>query len=183
MFERLFHRPLHVEDAVWLDDAARIAGFPRQIVQAASGEAAVLVVVRHGTEIAAIAHSLATQQPLVAEDGFALEELRAALASPGHIGLTLPHLLARDSRPMTARHAIHAHVLYRADRRADDASLLKHLSAWKISSVTFHNALDDALLRPHAAMLKTLLATLGAETDTPLQSPLISRAIQNAQRA
>ncbi len=182
MFERLFRHGPQVEDAVWLDDAARAAGFPRQVLTAAEGAGAALVVVRQGTDLAPLAHSLAAQPPMVAEDGFALADLRKALAVPGRIGLTLPDLLARDLRRLDARHPVHAHVLRRGKRRADDDVLLKHLAAWEVTSVTFHNALDDALLRNHALRLKPLLQQLGAVPDSPIQSPLISRAIRNAQQ-
>ena len=182
MFERLFrHRP-QVEDAVWLDDAARAAGVPRQVLTAVEGAAAALVVVRQGTDLAPLTRSLAAQPPMVAEDGFALADLRKALAVPGRIGLTLPDLLARDLRRFDARHPVHAHVLRRANRRADDDMLLKHLAVWEVASVTFHNALDDMLLRSHAPRLKPLLQQLGADPPAPVQSPLISRAIRSAQQ-
>ncbi len=154
----------------------------RQVLAAADGGDAVLVVVRDSADLSLVLQGLAAKPAVVAEQGWALEDLRRALATPGGIGLTLAGLPARDGRELQVGHRVHAHVARRATRRADDASLLDALTAWKIAAVTFHNALDDPLLQPHAATVRGLIGMLDAESGEPVQGPLISRAIEKAQR-
>jgi hypothetical protein len=175
------HRPT-VEDAVWPDQGRRIIGLLRQVRAAADQGNAVLVVVRDSADLALLLQGLAAKPLAMAEQGWALEDLRRALATPGGIGLTLAGLPARDGRELQVGHRVHAHVMRRATRRVDDASLLEALSDWKIASVTFHNALDDPLLQPHTAAVRALIGMLDAESGEPVQGAMISRAIEKAQR-
>ena len=67
-------------------------------------------------------------------------------------------------------------------RRSADRRLLDLLAPWSPARVVFHHSLDDALLRPHARQLQPLLEQLGWRGEEAIASPLLTRAIERAQR-
>ena len=68
---------------------------------------------------------------------------------------------------------------WRARGLAGSGSLLRSRSP---ARVVFHHSLDDALLRPHARQLQPLLEQLGWRGEEAIASPLLTRAIERAQR-
>lgn len=182
MFGRWFRRAVPVEDRVWLDAAACARGVRSQVDAALRQRAAILLLARSYTDREDLARELASHAPRVGSDRFAADDLLAHLRTPAALGLAC----VDDLRPTTAggqRPApLEIHVLGRDPRRAADRTLIGLLGTWAPVRVVFHHALDDALLRTHAGALQPLLQKLGMRADEPIVSPLLSRAIERAQR-
>jgi len=154
MFGRWFQRSLPVEDRVWTDAAACTRGLRADVERALDGGQAVLLLLRSLTHEADFARELALR-PLSA---------------------------TRTSAGSGKRASLQVHVLARDAQRSADRKLLKLLTPWAPARVVFHHSLDDALLRTHAAHLQPLLKKLGLAKDEAIASPLLTRAIERAQR-
>jgi hypothetical protein len=182
MFGRWFRRAVPVEDRVWIDAAACRRGVPAQVEQALRQRGAILLLARSYTDREDLAHELATRAPRVGSDRFAADDLRAHLRTPAALGLAC----VDDLRPTAASGPhpalLEIHVLGRDPRREGDRALLDLLGNWAPTRIVFHHSLDDALLRAHAASLQPLLQKLGMRADEPIVSPLLTRAIERAQR-
>ena len=182
MFGRWFQRALPTEDRVWQDGPARDRGLRRQVETAVRGATPVLLLARSGTDLGDLAHDLAGCAPAVADDRFAASDLQPHLRQPGALGLSTVDAL----RPVAAagggrRTGLQVHVVARAARRSDDRRLLDLLAPWAPALVVFHHALDDPLLRAHAARIQPLLQRLGHAPDEPIASPYLARALAKVQ--
>jgi hypothetical protein len=182
---RWFQRALPVEDRVWSDDDARVRGLRADVERALDGGQAVLLLLRSLTDEADFAHALAARSPARGYDRFAADDLYARLHRPGALGVCTVDAL----RPVAATRsttgaptALQVHALARDGRRSADRKLLDLLTPWAPALVAFHHSLDDALLRPHAVPLQPLLQKLGLTADEAIISPLLTRAIERAQR-
>ena len=120
--------------------------------------------------------------PKVADDGYAAADLLDALATPGALGLSRTDAL----RPATARAGTRAplavHVRGRDPRRSGDERLLGLLAPFAPTVIVFHHALDDELLRAHTRQLAPLMEKLGMRPEQAIESPMLTRALQRAQR-
>ena len=162
---------------VWRDAEARDAGLAAE-VRTASMHAPVVVAVRDAGAEERMAVALSDIATRRADSAPALDgELAGTRA--GAVVLTRIDALAR-ARP-SAQTTPQVHVVGLASRHADDARLLESLAAW-IDRATFHVALDDPLLRDAAPRLVTLVDRLGLPRDGAIESPMIDRAIERAQR-
>lgn len=185
MFGRWFQRSLPVEDCVWVDATARVRGLRADVERALDGGQAVLLLLRSLTDESDFAHELAARSPALGHDRFAADDLQAQLHRPGALGIAIvdalrPLAAARASPPK--RTPLQVHVMARDARRSADRKLLDLLAAWAPARVVFHHSLDDALLRAHAGQLQPLLQKLGFSADEAITSPLLTRAIERAQR-
>jgi hypothetical protein len=187
VFGRWFQRSLPVEDRVWTDAPARARGLRADVERALDDGAAALLLLRSLTDEADFARDLVARSPALGRDRFAADELQAALQRPGALGVCAVDAL----RPLAAtriaagpgkRAPLQVHVLARDARRSADRQLLELLTPWAPARVVFHHSLDDALLRTHAAHLQPLLQKLGLAADEAIISPLLTRAIERAQR-
>ncbi|MFC5576985.1 hypothetical protein ACFPOA_03015 [Lysobacter niabensis] len=187
MFGRWFQRSLPVEDRVWTDAAARTRGLRADVERALDGGAAALLLLRSQTDEADFARELVARSPVLGHDRFAADDLQAALQRPGALGVCSVDALRPLATTGTAagsgkRAPLQVHVLARDARRSADRKLLDLLTPWTPARVVFHHSLDDALLRTHATHLQPLLQKLGLAADEAIASPLLTRAIERAQR-
>ncbi|HEU0307541.1 MAG TPA: hypothetical protein VFR30_11280 [Lysobacter sp.] len=187
MFGRWFQRALPVEDRVWSDDEARARGLRADVERALDGGQAVLLLLRSLTDEADFAHALAARSPAQGRDRFAADDLHARLHRPGALGVCTvdalrPLAATRSTGGRGTSTALQVHVMARDGRRSADRKLLDLLTPWAPALVAFHHSLDDALLRPHAIPLQPLLQKLGLTADEAIISPLLTRAIERAQR-
>lgn len=187
MFGRWFQRSLPVEDRVWADDDARTRGLRTDVECALDTGHAVLLLLRSLTDETDFARELAVRSPALGPDRFAADDLHAQLHRPGALGVCTvdalrPLAVTRSTAGRDAPTALQVHVMARDGRRSADRTLLDLLTPWAPALVVFHHSLDDALLRPHAAPLQPLLQKLGLTADEAIASPLLTRAIERAQR-
>ena len=179
---RLFGRPTAPaqEDLVWADAAARWTGLATT-VGAALPSQGVLVVVRGGGALDGALGALAALQPVPASDGYALDDAFPRLAARGLV-VTLADVVERRAPAAAPKPLPAVHVVGRAERRSEESRLLAALQRWHPGPVVFHSALDDRLLREHAAHVAPLLARLGHCRDEPIASAMLGKALQRAQR-
>jgi hypothetical protein len=184
-FSRWFGpRGPEIRDRVWLEAAACTAGLQAQVGTALDLGDAVLLLVRSAVDLPVHAQALAARQPRIADDGYATADLQGELARAGAFGLSRVDAMRPLPRTTAgARRApLQVHVRARDPRRSADARLLDLLAAFAPATIVFHHALDDALLREHARALQPLLRSLQVSPQEPIDSPLLTRAIQRAQR-
>jgi hypothetical protein len=182
MFGRWFRRAVPVEDRVWIDAAACARGVRAQVEQALRQRGSVLLLARSYTDREDLARELAAHAPRVGSDRFAADDLRTHLRTPGTLGVACVDDLRPTAAGASRPESFEVHVRGRDPRRAADRALVELLAAWAPARIVFHHALDDALLRAHAASLQPLLHKLGMRADEPIVSPLLTRAIERAQR-
>jgi hypothetical protein len=185
MFSRWFQRALPVEDRVWTDAAACQRGLRAEVERALDEGQAVLLLLRSLTDEADFARELASRSPALGRDRFAADDLQAQLHRRGALGVCSVDSLRPLAATRTAAQRsapLQVHVLARDARRSGDQKLLGLLEAWAPTRVVFHHSLDDTLLRTHAVHLQPLLQKLGLSADEAITSPLLSRAIERAQR-
>lgn len=171
---------LPVEDCVWLDSDARLAGLRATLGALPRRSALVIARDRHGFDAVATALSALGAQGL---DGrLDLVEALDAMRSPGTVALLEAARLNPAAALSTRMPDFVVHVIGRAMRRSDDARLLDAIARWHEGRVLVHSALDDPLLRPHAEKIEPLLRKLGITADQPIESPMIAQAMRRAQR-
>lgn len=173
-----------VRDRVWLDATACTAGLHAQVGAALDLGDAVLLLVRSAVDLPVHAQALASRQPRIADDGYATADLQGELARDGALGLSRVDALRPLPRVTAGARsaALQVHVRARDLRRGNDARLLDLLASFAPATIVFHHALDDALLREHAKALQPLLRSLQVSPQEPIDSTLLTRAIQRAQR-
>jgi hypothetical protein len=173
-----------VRDRVWLDASACTAGLLAQAGAAQDQGDAVLVLVRSAIDLPAYAQAFASRQPRVADDSYAAADLRGELLREGALALSRVDVLRPlpGLPPGASRAALQVHVRARDPRRSADARLLALLEPFAPATIAFHHALDDGLLREHARALQPLLRPLHVPPQEAIDSPLLTRAIQRAQR-
>ncbi|QNP41809.1 hypothetical protein [Lysobacter solisilvae (ex Woo and Kim 2020)] len=178
-----FRRTTPVEDRVWIDAPACARGVRAQVDHALRQRAAVLLLTRSLTDREDLARDFAAHAPRIGGDRLAADDLREHLRTPAALGVAA--LADLRASPAAAAHRpvpLEIHVLGRSARRGDDRGLIAQLGRWAPVRIVFHHSLDDALLEPHAGALQPLLQKLGLRADEPIASPLLTRAIERAQR-
>lgn len=160
---------------VWRDAEARLSGLA---VDATRDGSHVLIAVRDGSALADVAQALRLPAAAVVDDGYSLAD--ALDRRDGGPCVTRVDALLRRA-PSPGRDGPTVHVVGVASRAADDARLLEAL-AWHAGPVTFHCALDDPLLARVAPHIGALVDRLGLARDVPIESPMVDRAIERAQR-
>lgn len=182
MFAGLFgRRPrVAVEDAVWIDRAARDAGWTRWPREAATRP--VLYVLRSSVDFDSTLVALADRRPWRVRDGYEAAELARHLTDPAALAVALNGRLRASAAGGLTLPAFDARVRGRALSRVDDAALIAALTRLGATRITFHGALDEPPIAAHAKRLRLLLEHLGAGTVEPVVSEAISRSIERAQR-
>lgn len=171
-----------VEDCVWRDGDARLAGLRARLDTLPRRSALVVTRDRHAFDAMATALSA-----LGVRGGDGRLDARDALEALRQAG-TLALLEAARLEAGTATPSasppqdIVVHVIAHAMRRSDDERLFAAIRRWHRGRVVVHSALDDPLLRPHAEKIEPLLRRLGVDADQPIESPLIAQALRRAQR-
>lgn len=160
---------------VWRDADARLAGLA---AEATAGDRPVLIAVRDGALLERVVQALRLTPAAIVDDGYALADALDRHAGGPHV--TRVDALLRRA-PSGGRPGPAVHVVGVAQRAADDARLLEAMR-WHSGPVTFHCALDDPLLARVAPQIGALVDRLGLDRDVPIESPLVDRAIERAQR-
>ena len=175
-----------IRDRVWLDSAACTAGLQAQVEAALDQGEAALVLLRSAIDLPVFVQALAARHPRVADDAYAAADLQAELARPGALGLSRTDALrtiaaARGGTRRTPLQ-VQVHVRARDPRRSADARLVDLLAPFAPTTIVFHHALDDDLLREHTRALEPLLRSMKLSPQEAIDSPLLTRAIQRTQR-
>ena len=185
MFGRWFGRAgPAVHDRVWRDAAACDQGLAAQIGLALDQGQAVLLLLRSMVDLPVHAQALAARRPQIADDGYAVSDLLTALVQPGALGLSRTDVLrpVAPAQNSARRVPLEIHVRGRDARRSADDRLLDLLAPFAPTTIVFHHALDDDLLRQHARQLEPMLRALGMDPREAIESTLLTRALQRAQR-
>lgn len=182
MLGRLFGRQpsAPVEDAVWIDRAARDAGWLRYNDE--STTLPRLYVVRSAIDLEPTLAALAPHRPWRVGDGHEAAELPRRLIGPESVAVALDDRLRASAGSGLTLPAFEARVRGRSVLRADDAALLATLSRLGAKRIEFHAALDEPPLADHAKRLRPLLDRIGMGGEAPIVSAALSRSIERVQR-
>lgn len=169
-----------VEDCVWLDGDARLAGLRARL--GALPRRSAIVIARDRNDFDEVATALSALGAQGVDGTLDLRDALDRVRAPGT--LVLLEAARVTSAPSTGSRVpdLVVHVIGRAMRRSDDTRLFEAIARWHIGRVLVHSALDDPLLRPHADKIEPLLRRLGITADQPIESPLIAQAMRRAQR-
>lgn len=182
MFGRLFGRrpAMAVEDAVWIDRAARDAGWLRW--PEAPTTLPIVHVVRSSIDMDSTLAALAARRPWRVSDGHEAAELRHRLAQPEALAVALDDRLRASAASGLTLPAFEARIRGRALRRADDQALIAALTRLGAARITFHGALDEPPIAEHARRLRPLLERVAVGAAEPVVSEAITRSIERLQR-
>ncbi len=169
------------DDCIWRSGLLRREGIRREVEMSLAEGRAALVLATDSKDIAHFGAMLDAHAPLDSRrPGFA-DAIRAlgVDARPVILGIAVKPPAAE----LIARHSpIDVTVCGRHDRRADDEVLVRHaLSLGPRTSITFHLALDDALMAGLGSTLEPLLAKLGDDGTEPVSNAQCSKAIERWQ--
>ena len=183
-FDKLFSKKneaRHGEDHVWANDTARIDGISREVANLHEGSSSVLVVALDQKALESIVATLANRKPERATDAFSRDAVNAVLRERNKLTVALASVL-QPSAKIDADHAVEILVCGRHLLRAEDDAIYRFADAQGPRvRVTFHLALDDALLTQYAKGILPLMEKIGARSDEAMVSGMLSRAIKNAQ--
>ena len=171
---------LPVEDCVWLDSDARLAGLRARLGALPRRSALIVARDRHGFDAVSTALSALGTQGLSGD--LDLGDALVALRTPGATALLEAARINPAAASTPRLPDLVVHVIGRAMRRSEDARLFEAIARWHQGRVVIHSALDDPLLRPHAEKIQPLLRKMGITADQPIESPLIAQAMRRAQR-
>ncbi|GAB2510012.1 hypothetical protein [Lysobacter humi (ex Lee et al. 2017)] len=160
---------------VWRDAEARLAGLA---AEAGRADRPMLIAVRDAAALDGVAQALRLPAAAIVDDGYALAD--ALDRRDGGPYVTRVDGLLRRA-PTKGDAGPQVHVVGVGTGVAEDARLMEAL-AWHDGPVVVHAALDDALLARIAPQIGALVDRLGVARDVPIESPLVDRAIERAQR-
>jgi len=184
MFGKLFGKKNEArrgDDHVWTSDAIRISGVSREVTNLCERSSSVLVVALDHKALESIAAALADREPERATDAFSREAVNAVLRERCKLTVALASVLQPGAK-IDADHEVEILVYGRHPLRAQDDAICRFADAQGPRvRVTFHLALDDALLTKFAQGILPLLEKLGAPSDEAIVSGMLSRAIESAQ--
>jgi hypothetical protein len=182
MLTRLFGRrpTAEVEDAVWIDRAARDAGWTRWVREPAT--VPTVHVVRSSVDLETTLAALSARRPWRVADGHEAAELPRRLAGPEAVAVALDDRLRASAGSGLALPAFEARVRGRSVRRADDEVLVAALTRLGARRIEFHAALDEPPIAEHAKRLQPLLDRFGMGSDEPIVNGILSRSIERVQR-
>ncbi len=184
MFGKLFGRKNEArrgEDHVWASDATRIGGISREVENLRERSSSVLVVALDHKALESIAAALTNREPERATDAFSREAVNAVLRERCKLTVALASVLQPGAK-IDANHEVEVLVYGRHALRAQDDAICRFADAQGPRvRVTFHLALDDALLTKYVQGILPLLEKLGARSDEAIASSILSRTIKSAQ--
>ena len=166
---------------MWMNARARAAGVRKAVERLVAQRHAVVVVAHSVSEVNAVTPDLAMFDPVRVTDVFSRAGLTQVLSSGGRVALAAASSLPADVQPAAV--PVDVIVWGRAATRAPDdaiAAFADRLGAK--ACVVFHMSLEDPLLAAHAAGLLPILKSLRMAEDEAIISPMVSRAVENAQR-
>lgn len=169
-----------VEDCVWLDGDARLAGLRGRL--GALPRRSAIVIPRDRNDFDEVATALSALGAQGVDGYLDLHDALDRVRKPGTLALLEAARVTSSATPAPRVPDLVVHVIGRALRRSDDARLFEAIARWHDGRVLVHSALDDPLLRPHAERIEPLLRRLGISADQPIESPLIAQAMRRAQR-
>jgi hypothetical protein len=169
-------------DSVWLDHGARMRGIARAAGTLAAEGRSVLVVALSSGALDELAAAAAPLQPKRCVDLFERDALRRHLERPGAVAVVLPGALPTDGA-LAGSVPLELLVCGRNDRRRADEAIARVADILSPDArVTFHLALDDPLIARFGSEIGPILGRLGLSADEAIQHPMVTRAIENAQR-
>jgi hypothetical protein len=184
MFSWLFGKKdqaVRAEDSVWMSAAARLRGIGREVERLTREKRSVVVVALTLPAFDDLVRELAQHKPSLCRDLFGLDVLRSQLARPGSITVALGSILATDAKPSTSV-PVEFIICGRNESQTADESILRFADLiGPTARATFHLSLNDAILSDYVGSLTPLLGKLSLSEDEAISSPLVTRAIANAQ--
>lgn len=184
MFGKLFGRKSEArrgEDHVWTSDVMRIRGISRVVANLRERSGSVLVVALDHKTLESIVVTLANCEPECATDAFSREAVNAVLRERCKLTVALANVLQPVAK-IDADHEVEILVYGRHPLRAQDDIICRFADAQGPRvRVTFHLALDDALLTKYVQGILPLLEKLGTPSDEAIVSSMVSRSIKSAQ--
>ena len=169
------------DDSIWIDQAARMKGLAREAGVLAEADRSVVVVALTLSALDELAMALESRQPVRCADIFAKDGLRLNLSRTGTVAVALSGALPLDLKPGPDI-GVDILVCGRNDKRAADEAIERFADSLGANAhIVFHLALDDKLLQQFAGTIKPLLEKLGMTAEEPMSSPMLTRAIKNAQ--
>ena len=137
------------EDCMWMSGAARLKGIGREIERLAKDCPSIVVVAWTLPAFDELARELERHKPLLCRDLFGFDALHSQLTRTGSVAVALATTLSSDVKPPTTV-PVEILVCGRNDLRATDDTLVGFADVIGANArVTFHLALDDALLRDY----------------------------------
>jgi hypothetical protein len=164
-----------------MSGAARLKGIRLEVERVAGAGAGVLVVAWAMPEFDELVGALAQHQPLRCRDRFEGDALCRQLGRGGSVAVALAGILPAHAEPGTG---VRVEVLVsgRNDARTADEAILRFADLLGgRARVTFHLALDDALLQRQTGSIKPILGKLGLTEDVAISNPMVTRAIARIQ--
>jgi hypothetical protein len=169
------------DDSVWISQAARLKGIAREVGVLADAERSVVVVALTLSALDELATALEARQPVRCADIFAKDGLRLNLSRNGTVAVALSGALPLDLKPGPDI-GVDVLVCGHNDKLADDEAIARFADSLGANAhLVFHLSLEDKLLQQFAGTIKPLLEKLGMTADEPMSSPMVTRAIKNAQ--
>jgi hypothetical protein len=172
-------------DSIWLDNAARLAGVAEK-ARALSADGRVLALAHFPRMLDAVEEALGDHLNLARADSEGDVAGWLAAPEPGFVGLTLVDQLPSHGLDLIGR--VDGHVTFlvaeRHPLRAQDDRVERVAAALPYATaVQFVLAFDDPLLERFVGdRVKGLLAQLGMSADEEMSHPMISAAIERAQK-
>jgi preprotein translocase subunit SecA len=169
------------EDSVWMSGAAKMTGICKEVDRLRKEGRSIVVVAPALPVFDELARELEQHKPVLCRDVFWLDALRAQLARAGSVAVALGSVLSTNVKPVTSV-PVEILVCGRNNARAADDAIVRFADLIGPSArVAFHLALDDELLKDYIGTLKPLLARLDVPPDEAISSPIMTRAIAQAQ--
>ena len=164
-----------------MSSAARLTGICREIERLTKEGRSVVVVAWTVPALDELVREMEPHKPVLCRDLFGLDALRAQLARAGSVSIALGNVLSSDVKPVMS---VPAEILVcgRNDLRAADDAIVGFADLIGANArVAFHVSLDDPLIKHYVGTLKPLLARLDVAEDEAISSPMVTRAIGQAQ--
>ena len=169
------------DDSVWMGHTARVKGIAREAGVLAEAERSVVVVALTLSALDELAMALESRQPARCADVFAKDGLRLSLSRKGGVAVALSGALPLDLKPGPDI-GVDVLVCGRNDKRAADEAIERFADTLGANAhIVFHLSLEDKLLQQFAGSIRPLLDKLGMTAEEPMTSPMVTRAIKNAQ--
>jgi hypothetical protein len=164
-----------------MNDRARASGVCKAVERLVAQAHAVVLVAPSVAQVDALCVDLALLEPVRVTDVFARPALTEALSNPGRVVVATASSLPADNQPS----GVPVNVIGwgRAATRAPDEAIAAYADRLgPKASVEFHMSLEDPLLAAHAGGLMPVLKSLRVPEDEAIISPMVSRAVENAQK-
>ncbi|OYP34456.1 preprotein translocase subunit SecA [Rhodopirellula sp. MGV] len=172
LFGRTTPKNVTIEvDSVWQTDQAKHNGISQEIERADRSDAVAILTIAHFPDsldwLQAICESCESETPLMA---VLAKELSADIAAQLDVGPNdMIQLVVAERHPLT---------------RVDDKVLKDFAAVLPCRCrVTYHLSLEEPLMQQFGGeRISKMLEMLGMQPDERIESPIVTRAIRNAQK-